>query len=92
MLQGVHPSAIARGYRHAEEACRQHFEALVIDATDDQMMAAATTSLSGKIHRAMQVHLADLAIQAARAVVEERPDGKVADLTRAKFSRKRVEA
>ena len=26
VLQGVHPSAIARGYRHAEEACRQHFE------------------------------------------------------------------
>ena len=85
VLQGVHPSAIARGYRHAEEACRQHFEDLVIDATDDQMMAAATTSLSGKIHRAMQVHLADLAIQAARAVVEERPDGKVADPTRVKI-------
>ena len=31
VLQGVHPSAIARGYRHAEEACRQHFEALVLD-------------------------------------------------------------
>ena len=85
VLQGVHPSAIARGYRHAEEACRQHFEALVIDATDDRMMAAATTSLSGKIHRAMQDHLAGLAIQAARAVVEDRPDGALADPTRAKI-------
>ncbi|MEC9194892.1 MAG: TCP-1/cpn60 chaperonin family protein, partial [Candidatus Thermoplasmatota archaeon] len=85
VLQGVHPSAIARGYRHAEEACRQHFEALVIDATDDRMMAAATTSLSGKIHRAMQDHLAGLAIQAARAVVEDRPDGALADPTRVKI-------
>ena len=67
VLQGVHPSAIARGYRHAEEACRQHFETLVIEATEEHMMAAATTSLSGKIHRAMQDHLAALAIQAAKA-------------------------
>ena len=85
VLQGVHPSAIARGYRHAEEACRQHFESLVIEATEEQMMAAATTSLSGKIHSAMQNHLATLAIQAARAVVEERPDGRVADPTRVKI-------
>lgn len=85
VLQGVHPSAIARGYRHAEEACRQHFETLVIEATEEHMMAAATTSLSGKIHRAMQDHLAALAIQAAKAVVEERPDGQVADPTRVKI-------
>ena len=85
VLQGVHPSAIARGYRHAEEACRQHFQTLVIDATGDQMRAAATTSLSGKIHRAMQVHLADLAIEAAKAIAEERPEGTLADPTRVKI-------
>ncbi len=49
------------------------------------MMAAATTSLSGKIHRAMQEHLAGLAIEAANAVAEERSDGVLADPTRVKI-------
>ncbi len=85
VLQGVHPSAIARGYRHAEEACRNHFENLIIEATEEQMLAAATTSLSGKIHQAMQRQLAALAIQAAKAVVEQRPSGTLADPTRVKI-------
>jgi chaperonin GroEL (HSP60 family) len=85
VLQGVHPSAIARGYRHAEEACRNHFESLVIEATEKQMLDAATTSLSGKIHQAMQHHLAALAVQAAKAVVEQRPTGPLADPTRVKI-------
>jgi len=85
VLQGVHPSAIARGYRHAEDACRNHFQNLVIDATEEQMLAAATTSLSGKIHQAMQHHLATLAVQAAKAVVEQRPSGPLADPTRVKI-------
>ena len=85
VLQGVHPSAIARGYRHAEDACRNHFENLVIKATDDHMLAAATTSLSGKIHQAMQHHMAALAVQAAKAVVEQRPSGPLADPTRVKI-------
>ena len=85
VLQGVHPSAIARGYRQAEEACRAHFAELIIEANDDQMLAAARTALSGKIHGAMQIHLAELAIKAATAVVEERPTGNVADPTRVKI-------
>ncbi|MGB0951076.1 MAG: TCP-1/cpn60 chaperonin family protein, partial [Poseidonia sp.] len=56
-----------------------------IDATEPHMMAAATTSLSGKIHRAMQEHLAGLAIEAANAVAEERSDGVLADPTRVKI-------
>ena len=85
VLQGVHPSAIARGYRHAEEACRDHFDDLIIEANEEQMLAAATTSLSGKIHQAMQHHLAGLAVKAAKAVVEERPSGVLADPTRVKI-------
>ena len=85
VLQGVHPSAIARGYRLAEEACRQHFDHLVIEATEERQRQAATTSLSGKIHEAMQHHLADLALEAAKAVLEERPNGPFADPTRVKI-------
>jgi chaperonin GroEL (HSP60 family) len=50
VLQGVHPSAIARGYRFAEEACREHFAGLLIDASPELQRQAARTSLSGKIH------------------------------------------
>ena len=85
VLQGVHPSAIARGYRMAEEACRQHFDHLVIEATSERQLQAATTSLSGKIHEAMQHHLAGLALEAAKAVLEERSSGPVADPTRVKI-------
>ena len=85
VLQGVHPSAIARGYRRAEEACRGHFDELIIKASKEHMIAAATTSLSGKIHKSMQQHLAALAVQAAKAVVEERPSGTLADPTRVKI-------
>jgi chaperonin GroEL (HSP60 family) len=85
VLQGVHPSAIARGYRLAEEACRQHYHQLVVEATAERQRQAAFTSLSGKIHEAMQHHLADLALQAAKAVVEQRTSGLVADPTRVKI-------
>ena len=85
VLQGVHPSAIARGYRLAEEACRQHYEHLVVQATPERQRQAAITSLSGKIHEAMQHHLAELALQAAKAVLEQRAQGFVADPTRVKI-------
>ncbi len=85
VLQGVHPSAIARGYRMAEDACRVHFDQLVIDATPERQRQAATTSLAGKIHEAMQHHLAELALEAAQAIQEERPSGVVVDPTRVKI-------
>ena len=52
VLQGVHPSAIARGYRHAEEACRQHFEALCHRSQrTTRCWLPPPRRLSGKIHR-----------------------------------------
>ncbi len=87
VLQGVHPSAIARGYRLAEDACRAHFDQLVIDATPERQRHAARTSLAGKIHETMQHHLAELALEAAQAIQEERPSGVVVDPTRVKIKR-----
>lgn len=85
VLQGVHPAAIARGYRLAEEACRKHFVHLVFEATTEHRLNAATTSLSGKIHAAMQQHLAGLALEAAQCVLEQRASGLLADPTRVKI-------
>ena len=72
VLQGVHPSAIGRGYRIAEAESRDHLSSLTVDATNSMQRQATATALSGKIHNAMQQHLADLAHDAARAVQEER--------------------
>jgi len=84
VLQGVHPSAIGRGYRMAESACRERLNTLVIEATPERQRRATETSLAGKIHTAMQTHLAEVAHQAAKAVVEERSGYVVADPTRVK--------
>ena len=84
VLQGVHPSAIGRGYRMAEAACRERLNTLVIEATPERQRRATETSLAGKIHSAMQTHLAEVAHEAARAVVEERSGDTVADPTRVK--------
>jgi chaperonin GroEL (HSP60 family) len=85
VLQGVHPSAIARGYRFAEDACRGHFSSLTLQANEAMQYQAAVTSLAGKIHEAMQVHLAGLAIDAAKAIVSTGSDGVIADPTRVKI-------
>ena len=84
VLQGVHPSAIGRGYRIAEAESRDHLSSLTVDATNSMQRQATATALSGKIHNAMQQHLADLAHDAARAVQEERDGNVVADPTRVK--------
>ena len=85
VLQGVHPSAIARGYRLAEEACRGHFPSLTIEANEAMQQNAANTSLAGKIHEAMQEHLALLAVEAAKVIVSEGSTGTIADPTRVKI-------
>ena len=85
VLQGVHPSAIARGYRMAEDACREHFSSLTLEATVERQHQAATTSLSGKIHSAMQDLLATLAVEAGKAVLEDQDGARKADPTRVKI-------
>ncbi len=85
VLQGVHPSAIARGYRMAEDACREHFSSLTLEATVERQHQAAQTSLSGKIHAAMQDLLASLAVEAGKAVLENQDGQRKADPTRVKI-------
>ena len=85
VLQGVHPSAIGRGYRIAEGMSREHLASLTVEATASMQLQATQTSLSGKIHTAMQLHLAQLAHQAARAIQEDREGHVVADPTRVKI-------
>ncbi|MCH1541305.1 MAG: hypothetical protein L7S56_07765 [Candidatus Poseidonia sp.] len=85
VLQGVHPSAIGRGYRLAEATCREHFQNLTLDASKELQHRATHTSLAGKIHANMQNRLAGLALEAASAVLMEGPNGPVADPTRVKI-------
>jgi chaperonin GroEL (HSP60 family) len=55
VLQGVHPSAIARGYRFAEEACRGHFSSLTLQANEAMQHQAAVTLTRRKNSRSHAV-------------------------------------
>ena len=82
--QGVHPSTIARGYRMAEEYCREQLDELSITAQENHRLQATLTSLAGKGHEQMRQHLAVVANEAASAIVETRDAGVRADPTRVK--------
>lgn len=84
VTQGIHPSMIARGYRMAEQFCRQELPSLSINATKEDRLVATQTSLAGKGHKAMRAHLANLSLEAADAIKESRNGTIIADPTRVK--------
>ena len=84
VTQGVHPSMIARGYRMAEEFCRKELLSFTIDAVKDDHLVATQTSLAGKGHEAMRMHLARLSVEAAEIIAETQSDVTIADPTRVK--------
>jgi chaperonin GroEL (HSP60 family) len=84
VTQGVHPAIIARGFRMAEEHVRTSMSSLAIESSNEQLLQATETSLSGKGHKAMQTLLAGLALEAAQAIQVTDIPGIVADPTRVK--------
>ena len=84
VVQGVHPATIARGYRIAEQFCRDAMPELSVEASKEQILAATKTSLAGKLHSQMQSTIAECAVTAAETIAM-RSNGKiVADPTRVK--------
>ncbi|MBT5254292.1 MAG: thermosome subunit, partial [Euryarchaeota archaeon] len=84
VTQGVHPSMIARGYRMAEEYCRDELLSFTLEATKKDRLIATQTSLAGKGHEAMRMHLARLSVEAAEIIVEDQSGTIIADPTRVK--------
>ena len=74
VLQGVHPSTIVRGYRMAESEAMAHLEGLAFEGGEKDLTTAVRSSLAGKASHAVQVRLAELAMEAAMCV-ERTVDG-----------------
>jgi chaperonin GroEL (HSP60 family) len=85
VTQGVHPAIIARGFRMAEEHARNELGNLSFASKHEHRVLATKTCLTGKGHESMQALLAQLALDAAEAIVIDSEQGPHADPTRVKI-------
>ena len=70
ILQGIHPSTIARGYRKSEQFILESLSEIVFDSDDEIKHAVVNTTLAGKGHNSMQEIIAKLSLEAAQIVAE----------------------
>ena len=84
VTQGVHPAIIARGFRMAEEHARHELAGLSFASDHSHRILATKTCLTGKGHESMQTLLAQLALDAAEAILVDGGQGIQADPTRVK--------
>ena len=76
--QDIHPTVIAAGYRAAADKCMEILKSLAINVTakDEELLKnIAITAMTGKGSQAARGNLADIAVKAVQAVVDE--DGSV---------------
>ena len=76
--QDIHPTVIAAGYRAAADKCMEVLKGLAIKVTaNDQelLKSIAVTAMTGKGSQVAREGLADIAVEAIRAIVDE--DGSV---------------
>tara|TARA_Y100000589_G_scaffold144209_1_gene137725 strand:- start:1173 stop:2789 length:1617 start_codon:yes stop_codon:yes gene_type:complete len=71
ILQGIHPSTIARGYRKSEQHLLECISEILLDSNDEIKQSVVKTSLAGKGHKSMQEIIANIALDAVEMVVEE---------------------
>ena len=70
ILQGIHPSTIARGYRKSEQFILESLSEIVFDSDDEIKHAVVNTTLAGKGHNSMQEIIAKLSLEAVQIVAE----------------------
>jgi len=76
--QEIHPTVIAAGYRAAADRSMEILKALAVSVStkdEDLLRKIAITAMTGKGSQAAREELADMAVKAVRAVVDE--DGTV---------------
>ena len=71
VLQGIHPSTIARGYRNAEQYILNCIDDIKLDSDEEMRKTVVKTSLAGKGHASMQQKIADLSLDAVKMVADE---------------------
>ena len=70
ILQGIHPSTIARGYRKSEQFILESLPEIVFDSDDEIKHSVVNTTLAGKGHNSMQEIVAKLSLEAVQIVAE----------------------
>jgi thermosome len=81
--QNIHPTIIVSGYRKAAQKAVQSINniAIQVDLEDRATLKkVATTSMASKAVGPAKEHLADIAIDAVKQVVEQRGDKSIADI------------
>ena len=71
VLQGIHPSTIARGYRKAEQYVLQCIPEIKLNSNAKINETVVKTSLAGKGHYSMQEVIAKVSLDAVLIVVDE---------------------
>ena len=89
--QNIHPSIIISGYRKASEKAMETLEKLAIDVDlDDRetLMNLATTSMRSKAVSIARTHLAGIAIDSIKQIIEERDGEIIADVDNVQIVKK----
>ena len=81
ILQGIHPSTIARGFRKSEQFVLKSLEEISLQASEDMQKTVVETSLAGKGHSSMQETIADISLRAVKMIA----DGESIDPTKIKL-------
>ena len=71
ILQGIHPSTIARGYRKSEQHVLECMHELLMKSNDEIRKTVVKTSLAGKGYNSMQEIIANVSLDAVKMVAEE---------------------
>ncbi|MEM2875927.1 MAG: thermosome subunit beta, partial [Candidatus Bathyarchaeia archaeon] len=89
--QGIHPTVITSGYRKALEKTREVLQRIgvPVDLEDrETIKKVALTSMGSKAMSVAKDHLAEIAIDAVKQIVEQRGEKKVADISNVQIIKK----
>ncbi|MFB0543382.1 MAG: thermosome subunit beta [Candidatus Bathyarchaeia archaeon] len=95
LRQNIHPSIIISGYRKALEKALEVLDeqGIEVDVDDKEVLKnAAVTSMRSKIAGMARDHLADIAIEAVKQIVEERDGEVIADIDNIQVVKKEGES
>ena len=82
ILQGIHPSTIARGYRKSEQYVLECMHELLMESNDEIRKDVVKTSLAGKGYNSMQEVIANVSLEAVKMVAE---GGNSVDISKIKL-------
>jgi len=89
--QGIHPTIIVSGYQKASERALEALEKVALDVDMDDretLLKLATTSMRSKAVARSSPHLAEIAIDAVKQIIERRDGEVIADVDNVQIVKK----